>query len=102
MILTKLSEPGWEKSYSDKFQLQAELYKCICSQCRCEEGITEISSIDDMLSTACGCEYMVEDEDPLGWVSDKGYQIGTQEGYEKFVEKRNQSWDDWKPNKDIV
>ena len=32
---------------------------------------------------------------------DKGYEIGTQEGYEKFVEKRNQNWDEWKPNRDI-
>ena len=63
MILTKLSEPGWEKSYDDKVELQAELYKYICFQCQCEEGITEISDIGDMLATACGCEFMVEEDE---------------------------------------
>jgi hypothetical protein len=62
MILIKLSEPGWEKSYDDPIELQAELYKHICNQCRTESVITEISDIDHMLSTACGCEYMVEEE----------------------------------------
>jgi hypothetical protein len=33
---------------------------------------------------------------------DKGYELGTQEGYEEFVKKRNCPWDEWKPSKDIV
>ena len=61
-ILTKLSEPGWEKYFHRKGEAQEELYRFICEQCRCEEGITEISSIEDMLGTACGCEFMFEEE----------------------------------------
>jgi len=60
MRLIKLSEPGWEEYYPDKFKLQLKLYSCICSQCRAEEGISEISDIDDMLATACGCHYTIE------------------------------------------
>lgn len=59
--LTKLSEPGWDLDFYNKFDLQAKLYSCICNQCRAEEGITEISDIADMLATACGCEYMLEE-----------------------------------------
>lgn len=60
-ILTKLSEPGWEIEYQDKLELQTKLYSCICEQCRCEEYITEISHIDDMLNTSCGCEFYYEE-----------------------------------------
>ncbi len=35
-------------------------------------------------------------------MSDKGYKLGTQEGYEKFAKKRNYEWDEWRPSKDIV
>jgi len=63
MILTKLSKPGWEKQYTDKDELKKELYRYICFQCRCEEGVTEASDIHHMLWTACGCEFMVEDEE---------------------------------------
>lgn len=61
LTLTKLSEPGWERDFYDKVALQQTLYEHICNQCRCEEGITEISSIADMLATACGCEFDMED-----------------------------------------
>lgn len=60
--LIKMSAPGWTKEYSSRVSLKEELYQHICSQCRAEEGITPTSSIGDMLGTACGCEYMVEDE----------------------------------------
>lgn len=63
--LIKVSEPGWEHAHQDKFSLQRELYSCICNQCRCEEGITEITSLDDLLNTACGLEYRVESEFPV-------------------------------------
>ena len=71
--LYKLSAPGWTKDFADKFETQAELYAHICGQCRTEENITEISSIGDMLATACGCEYDVENDDGTddyldGWV----------------------------------
>lgn len=63
MNLIKLSAPGWEKQFTSDSEAQPELYKYICFQCRCEEGITEISDIDDMLGTACGAEFMVEDDE---------------------------------------
>lgn len=59
--LIKLSTPGWEQDFVDKIQLQQKLYKHICNQCRCEEAITEISDIADMLATACGCEFLLEE-----------------------------------------
>lgn len=62
-VLFKLSSPGWTKQYPDDIELQADLYKHICKQCRAEEGITEISDIGHMLSTACGCEFDVEYND---------------------------------------
>jgi hypothetical protein len=59
--LTKLSQPGWERDFYDKHSLQRHLYLHVCEQCRCEEGITEISTIADMLATACGCEFYYEE-----------------------------------------
>ena len=61
--LTKLSQPGWERDFYDKVKLQQHLYLHICNQCRCEEGVTEISSIADMLATACGCEFAYDEEE---------------------------------------
>lgn len=61
--LTKLSSPGWEREFESPIEAQQELYKYICSQCRAEEGITTISSIPDMLCTACGCEFWYEEDD---------------------------------------
>lgn len=60
MKLLKLSEPGWTKEFDNKLDLQTQLYMCICRQCCAEEAITEISPIEDMLATACGCEFDVE------------------------------------------
>jgi hypothetical protein len=59
-ILIKLSHPGWEKKFDDRTEMQQQLYMHICEQCRAEEGITEISDTEQMLSTACGCEFMIE------------------------------------------
>ena len=61
MKLIKLSSPGWEKDFDNKVELQAELFKYICFQCQCEEGLTEISDIGDLLASACGCEFMMEE-----------------------------------------
>lgn len=58
--LFKLSAPGWTQTFLFKEQVQQELYKHMCGQCRAEEGLTEISDIDQMLASACGCEYDVE------------------------------------------
>ena len=60
--LIKMSAPGWSKDYSSRGPLKEELFKHICNQCRTEEGIKESSSIDEMLGTACGCEFDVEEQ----------------------------------------
>lgn len=60
-VLYKCSAPGWTKEYDNKLDLQRELNTRICEQCCAEEGITEISDIQHMLSTACGCEYEYEE-----------------------------------------
>ena len=59
--LIKLSEPGWIREFESEEDLKAELYKCICVMCREGDGVTEDSTIDWMLWTACGCEYTVDD-----------------------------------------
>jgi hypothetical protein len=60
VILIKLSEPGWEKMFVSERDAKRELYQYICAACRDDDNINEKSSIDDMLGTACGCEFMVE------------------------------------------
>jgi hypothetical protein len=68
MLLIKLSEPGWEKSFTREDELRKELYGHICGLCRRgdetedykQEPVDENSSIDELLGTACGCEFMVE------------------------------------------
>lgn len=69
MKLIKLSAPGWEKDFVNEADCKAELYKHICNLCRAgtefeeypEAPVDENSTIDAMLSTACGCEYMIEE-----------------------------------------
>ena len=64
--LHKLSSPGWTKIFDNEIDLRTELYAHICADCR--SGNTEShdlpvyanSSIDEMLWTACGCEFSVE------------------------------------------
>ena len=60
MILTKLSDPGWQKSFETETEVRDELLKYVCFQCRCEDGITDESELGDVLGTACGCEFWVD------------------------------------------
>ena len=60
MQLIKLSEPGWDFEGTPQ-EVKEKLYQHICFQCRREEDINEDSPIDQMLASACGCEFMVED-----------------------------------------
>ena len=69
MILIKLSHPGWEKHFDSEQEAKVELFKYICNLCcRGDEfedykqyPVDENSSIGEMLGTACGCEFMVEE-----------------------------------------
>jgi hypothetical protein len=72
MILIKLSSPGWEKEFQTEEELKTELYNWICKDCKegCDEeydGFVHVelpvdsnSSLGEMLSTSCGCEFYVE------------------------------------------
>lgn len=73
MRLIKLSYPGWEKDFDTEQEIKLELFSHICRMCcdgyteECngeivyeQEPITIDSSIDDMLWTACGCEFCVD------------------------------------------
>ena len=67
MNLIKLSKPGWISKNLTESEVKNILYSYICMECR--EGSSEYgdpkvysdSSISEMLSTACGCEFMVEE-----------------------------------------
>lgn len=73
--LHKLSAPGWTKEYDNDIDLKAELYSHICDSCRgghieitdageswdIWDAVNEHSDVGDMLATACGCEYDIEE-----------------------------------------
>lgn len=69
--LIKISAPGWEKDFDSEEEARDELYNYVCHMCRqgdemVEYGwdpnpIDEKSSLEDMLSTPCGCEFDVEE-----------------------------------------
>lgn len=80
MKLIKLSSPGWEKDFPDKQTLVEFLKGCICSSCY--EGHTYFNedgsifdvdfpidrnraTLEELLGTPCGCEFMVEDEEEI-------------------------------------
>ena len=75
MILIKNSDPGWEREFQTEAELKTELYSWICKDCKegCDEeygGFVHVeppidltSSLDEMLSTSCGCEFYVEGEE---------------------------------------
>jgi hypothetical protein len=60
--LTKLSQPGWQCDFHNKPSLQAHLYLHICKHCKEEDRITRTSPIADLLATACGCEFLYEED----------------------------------------
>lgn len=74
MKLIKCSAPGWEKEFDTEEELVAELQNYVCHGCmvgydmivgddgELEEVPTEpidINSVDELLSTPCGCEFLV-------------------------------------------
>ena len=59
-ILTKLSRPGWEKTFDSEEEARDILYQHICRSCINAEGLTVDSTIEDLLCTDCGCEYSYE------------------------------------------
>lgn len=61
-VLTKISAPGWEKEFSNKLAARDRLYKHICNYCREDDSVGPNSPIEDMLSTACGCEFDFEEK----------------------------------------
>lgn len=60
--LYKMSAPGWELDFYTEEEARVRLLTHICDQCRAEDGITEDSPIGDMLGTACGCEFDIDND----------------------------------------
>lgn len=72
--LIKISAPGWEKEFNTEDETRNELFKHVCGICQAgdkaynHEGeliyesspVDENSSVEDLLCTACGCEFDVE------------------------------------------
>ena len=56
LTLTKLSAPGFTKTYDTYEEVLELLERCICSSCRVE------ARVQALLDTACGAEYMLEDD----------------------------------------
>lgn len=64
--LSKISAPGWEKSFSDEVELYDELLNWICSHCLIEffEQYNHLPiDAEDLIWTACGAEFMIEEFD---------------------------------------
>jgi hypothetical protein len=87
-FLHKLSSPGWSKEFNTEYEAVLELRKYICETCLLhnplivnENGELEEFELDDpivdviyegkrfecldkntLLSTSCGCEFMIDDE----------------------------------------
>lgn len=73
MKLIKCSVPGWTLEFNNEQELKEELYNNICNICRVgtieyyqndviyeQPPITLDNTIDEMLSSPCGCEFIIE------------------------------------------
>jgi len=61
-FLTKLSKPGWDKTFDTEEEARNELYTHICKPCILAEELTLDSTIDELLATDCGREYIFDKE----------------------------------------
>lgn len=65
--LSKCSSPSWDKQFDTLQELKDELEKWVCSLCIIEElnywkqyeKMSIFDQINELLSTPCGCEFMV-------------------------------------------
>lgn len=67
-MLYKCSAPGWKKEFESEIEARHYLFNnCICNACKAgdeefgKEPVDINSSIDSVLSTACGCEHGYEE-----------------------------------------
>lgn len=65
-ILTKMSDPGWSKQFAVEQDVYEKLCEHICVPC-IDEFVEEFgqppTTIEDLLYTACGCEFCFEEVD---------------------------------------
>ena len=61
-FLTKLSKPGWDKTFDTEEEARNELFTHICNECIDVYDIGLSCTIEDLLSTDCGCEYSFDSE----------------------------------------
>ena len=79
MKLIKASEPGWEKDVDTRYEACKILWPHICGSCRdglfgyLEDGSQDYFGppateydLDSMLSTPCGCEFWLEEDECQG------------------------------------
>jgi hypothetical protein len=70
MKLIKLSKPSWILSNLTEEEIKKKLYSHLCEECRqgdldygdSSSPILPSSTLEEMLATACGCEFIVEDD----------------------------------------
>ena len=61
--LYKMSAPGWELDFYTEEEARVRLLTHICDQCRAEYGIDNTSDVGSILSTPCGLEFDIEDDE---------------------------------------
>lgn len=93
-VLTKLSSPGWSKRFDIKIYAFGELYKHICRGC-IDDFIEEFGKkprcAEDLLSTSCGAEFMLEEVDAKYLAEQFHFnyeELAPQFGYETREETR--------------
>lgn len=67
VVLIKMSHseasPSWEKEFPTEQDAAVELRKWVCKGCLAD--IAHSHNINDLLGTACGCEFWLEDKDDV-------------------------------------
>lgn len=61
--LIKMSAPGFETRFDKLSDARVQLLTHICSQCVAEYGIDDTSDVGSILSTPCGLEFDIEDDE---------------------------------------
>jgi uncharacterized protein CbrC (UPF0167 family) len=67
-LLEKMSTPGWDKELETLGDVEQELLKCLCSDCSEPyeyDGKKYALTVKELLSSLCGCEYRLYDEEEI-------------------------------------
>lgn len=58
--LTRLDVDGWTKEFANERLAKQCVFEHICENCREDYDVDSKSTMDEMLSTACGMQFMYE------------------------------------------